>query len=459
MRAKTMVCSSRHNLNHLALRIATGVLLLFLLISSPFEPHAQDYDSLIQSALELRNAGDFAGAESILREAQELATETNEVSYLLGLILAFQEKFTEAAEVIEAGLERYPNDQQLLLAKARVLSFQSNFTEAGEITDSVLERDPNNLEALSLRANLFRFQQQYSSARETYSAILDLDAQNLESMIGLYDTEIGAGNLETAEFWLSRAEAQSPQHTDVITRRLRRAPSTRHHSITSGAAISSFDTAALNRWYDRFLEYRYETEGGTQVYIRGEHAHRFDNHDTMYEVGTVILLPRRGYLEMSGGFTNNNDFLPENRVRVAATFNVAPATENFGATALGFSAMRSKYVTGDVTALGVNLTHYLLSYNAWLTPGIGFIEDERGNNNFNWQIGGHWQINGRTRMGYTYGHSPETENSFTTTTDTHHLYFNYQLTDSISLRIDASSHDRENSYLRENYGLSLNFRY
>src|SRR5688572_4597051 len=100
---------------------ACALLALLLVCGSAV---AQDYDSLIQQALRQRNAGDFAAAEQTLRQAYAIPADKSEVSYLLAMVLAFQQRYIEAMDLIDTALETYPDNIDLQLARARVLSYQ-----------------------------------------------------------------------------------------------------------------------------------------------------------------------------------------------------------------------------------------------------------------------------------------------------------------------------------------------
>ncbi len=420
----------------------------------------EDYDTLIQQSLQQRNSGDFETAEATLRQAYPLARETNEVAYLLGLVLAFQERFIDSMAVIDEGLERYPDDVQLTLAKARVLTYQGQYAEATEYAEQVTAMQPDNLEAGNLLARIYVYQRRYGNAREAYEDVLAVDAENLEAQIGLYDTEIAAGNDEEADAWLARAAANYPDHIDVLTRQERNLPPvTRPHLLVAGVGSSDFDLAGVQQWYDRFAEYRYTNDQGSQYYLRAEHAHRFGAHDTLNEVGALFLRRNGLPIQIAYGWTADNDFMPEQRLRASIGFDLLSSSENFGATTLDIGAQYASYGTGDVTGFSLGFTHYLLFANAWLTPGLGWIEDEDGDDSVNWSLGAHWQITGRLRLGYTYADAPETNNSITVSTLTNHVYGQYQLSDGFSLRLDLSRHERERSYTRESLGLSLQYRF
>jgi YaiO family outer membrane protein len=100
------------------------ILLSMFLLTAALPACGQDYDSLIQQALQQRNDGNFAAAEATLWQAYELAADKSEVSYLLGLVLAYQGLYSEALTLIDEGLAAAPNDSNLLTARAQVLEMR-----------------------------------------------------------------------------------------------------------------------------------------------------------------------------------------------------------------------------------------------------------------------------------------------------------------------------------------------
>lgn len=434
--------------------------LIALLIPTPALSAQAGYDELVQQALQERNAGNFIGAEELLEQARAIARETNEVDFLLGMMQAFQERFIEAQNTLETGLETYPEDISLRLARARVLSYQGIYDEAVEATNQVLSSDPANTEALNLRARIYYYQNRHSSAREDFRQVLAFDSENLEAVIGLYDIALATNDDEQAESYLAQAQAIAPDHVDVVTRRERlRSPIQKPNMLTVSGGGSDFDVSGLQRWYDRSIDYRYFFESGNELLLNALHAHRFGRHDTMIEAGFRFARPGNIPVEIAFGHTAAQEFLPENQIRLSSLFMINNAGENFGATTLDVSFYHSSYQTGSVNRMSFGFTHYLLDVNAWITPGVGLVRDENGDQDLSWNLGAHWQTSSRLRLGYNFTHAPETENSRTVLTLSHHVYGHYQLSDGVSIRLDASSNDRRNAYTRDSLSLALQFRF
>lgn len=442
-------------------RIDASLLLILSLLApaSGVFAAAADYDGLIQESLGLRNAGRFAEAEARLRDALPLARETNEVALLLGMVVAFQERFIEANEILDAALETYPNDVQLILAKSRVLSYQAFYPQSIEGAERVLELDPDNLEAIALLARVYYYQRRYQDASAQFNAVLQRDPENLEALIGLYDTQLAAGNEEAAEEVLQRATVVAPQHIDVTTRRDRSLqPDTARHELVGSWMKSNLDLRGFQQWYDRSLEYRYRGNNGNQYYLRGEHAHRFGIHDSLMEVGGIFGSGNTNF-ELALAYTPDDEILPEKRIRLGTNFLLMQATERIGSTTLGVNLTNSSYITGDVQWLQLNFTHYLLNANAWITPGVGMVKDELGRKTTSWSLGAHWQASARTLVGFNYTDAPETELNTTTKTTSEHAYLRLEITDNSSIRFDFSRISRENSYTRDSIAVSFQWQF
>ncbi|MGJ8689744.1 MAG: YaiO family outer membrane beta-barrel protein [Gammaproteobacteria bacterium] len=414
------------------------------------------YDGLIQESLLLRNSGDFIAAESVLRQAYPLANETNEVSYLLAMTVAFQGRFTDSIAILNAALQTYPNDMQLIIGKAQVLSYQGFYRESIDIADQALAQDATNIGALLLKARVYYYQRRYADARNQFQSILARDAKNLEALVGLYDVELAAGEDAAALIVLDKAEALAPEHIDITNRRQRRTLPLGNsaHILTASFGKSFIDLTGFDDWRSQNLEYRYRSASNHQLYLRREYAKRFDLTDTLYEIGGV-LSGINSSLELSYAHTPDDEILPKQRVRLAGNTLLMQASESFGSTMLGISLTQSSYANGDVNLLKLDFTHYLLNVNAWLTPGIGIVKDEQGKKTVGWNVGAHWQVNSRLLLGYNYTDAPETELNVTTQTNSNHVYFRVELSDDTSLRLDLSRNTRQNSYTREAIAFSI----
>lgn len=441
------------------LSLLSPLLGLLLLAAAP-ATRAQDYDSLVQQALTLRNSGDMAGAEALLRQARPLAADTSEVAYLLGMVLAFQERFQEGQRVVEEALQQYPDNLDLQLAHARILAFQGEHAEAAAAVDAIRRAQPGNSDATNLAGRIALYQSQPRRALELFDAVLAAAPDNLEALVGRYDAARALGDTDTAEATLQRAETIAPQHVDV---QARRNPAdvalARRHEASLGFSRSDFSQSGFSQWNDRFMEYRHLHANGNQEFVRASHNHRFDRHDSQLEAGVLWQQDSAWPLELSVGLTENADFMADWFVRAGTRRLLNPGAERWGAAILTPLYQYSSFSNGDTQRLQLGLEYYVPDTEIWLTPAIGMVRDQDGIETFSWGLGAHWQLSTRNRFGVSYSDAPETENLLTTDTKSYGLYWRHALADAWTLILSANRLERAASYDRDEFALVLQHRF
>lgn len=422
---------------------------------------SQDYDTLIQQALQQRNKGEMQAAEFLLRQARELTGDRREVDYLLSMVIAFQDRHEESVAVLERALADNPDDTQLLLGLARVRSFQGLLTQASQQTADILAREPVNQEALNLAGRIALYQRRPQQAREYFRQALSNDAEDLEAVIGLHDAEQLAGNRQAADEWLAQARLLAPDHIDVRVRSAEESPQTLRREFSAGYEQSRFRRIPLDRWHQYHVEYRHEHDHNTEFWLRSEHNRRFGLDDSTVELGALFQRQQALPVQFHAGFTPDADFSARHFVGASANRLVSEGNTRIGPTLLTGAVRYSDYRTGNTVRLSLGAEHYLLPVDAWLTPGVGLVRDENGNNSFGWQLGGHWQVSSAWRFGMTYADIAETENNITTDSRTWYAYLRWQPRQlpTLNLQLDSARHDRKGSYLRRSSGLSFRYRF
>jgi YaiO family outer membrane protein len=219
------------------------------------------------------------------------------------------------------------------------------------------------------------------------------------------------------------------------------------------------DIAGVGDWNDRSLEYRHLQANGTQQYLRIEHDHRFGTHDTLYEAGVAFNQKSRLPLDIAVGFTPDDEFLPEYFARVNASTPLTDGSSDLGTVILTGGLQYSSFANGDTKRGSLGLEYYLPNVDVWLTPSVGMVRDQSGQNTFSWSLGGHWQVAAGTRIGGTYSDAPETENLLTTNTTNTSVYLRQDLTGTLVLFINFSELERESSYTRRMIAATLQSRF
>ncbi len=433
------------------------LLLCFSLLTAPLAVSADDYTSFVAEAVEARNRGDFPLAETLLRDAYQVANDKREAAYLLGLVLAFQEKFKESMVLLDSAIASYPEDDTLQLARARVMSYQGDYQASLKTTQQILAKNPANTEASNLAGRVNIYQKRWRDAGVHFDRVLRIEPDNLEAIIGQHDIALFSGDKDTAEVWLTRAETIAPGHADVITRRNRQTGvATSVHQLSIGWGASDISFSGFSNWYDRFIEYRHGAQGGNQQALRFQHAHRFGKHDSFLDLQLVYPdIP----LLISVGAGIEQDFLPKWRISLGSYTTVLEGSEKLGAIIGHASYRHTVYETGTVRQLVFNLDYYYQHVNGWLSPAVMLTNDEQGKTSSGWSISTNHQLTPDWRVGFGYADAPETENNRTTDTKNYHVYTTYQFTPHWRARIDLSQNEREDSYTRRSAILSMSYQF
>ncbi len=436
-----------------------SITLLSLALMAP-AAFAQDYEALIKQALQLRDQCNMPAAEPLLRQAQTLAKDKSEASYLLGMVLAFQQKYGDAMEVLNAALKVKPDDTELQLGRATVLSYQGVYQEAGETVEAVLAKQPNNTEALTLAGRIAFYQKRPVAAQQRFNQALSLDSGNLDALLGLYDSYMQQGQSDKARLYLDRAARIAPDHIDVKSRqRPEQYNALPHHQISTGYSRSTINIPGLDSWHDRFVEYRHLQADGDQQYLRVEHNDRFGANDTMVEAGLALQQKSRLPLEAAVGVTPDYHFMPHWFGRVQANTPITDGSGDAGTVLLTGLLQYSSYANGDTKRAQIGLEYYLPHTDVWLTPNIGVVRDQNGLNTFAWGLGANWQMSGTTRIGGSYSDAPETENLVTTDSKNTSVYWRQNLGTSFVFYLTWSQFKRENSYTRRSVDATLQYSF
>ena len=123
----------------------------------------------------------------IAKYEELLANEPNTLVFAaLRSLYARQYNFERAVEVLDGGLQYFPNyfSARVLLAKCYLAL--NHFDAAIAELKTVIDVDPNNVSALSLLGDEYRNRGQADKARSYYERVLELDPDNEEFQYKLH---------------------------------------------------------------------------------------------------------------------------------------------------------------------------------------------------------------------------------------------------------------------------------
>lgn len=197
---------------------------------------AQDYNTLVERAMDLTQKDSLVQAEQLYRQALKLEPTNARNALLfsnLGTVLKRQGKTDEAIESYTLALNIIPYSTAMLLNRAS-LYMEKGLTEKAYIDYcSVIDLLPNDKEARLIRAYIYVTRRQYKEARIDYNVILSADVKNKPARIGLAMLDQKEGKYIAATDALNQLISESPEDASLLRMR------------ANIALEQGYDTAAL----------------------------------------------------------------------------------------------------------------------------------------------------------------------------------------------------------------------
>lgn len=107
--------------------------------------------------------------------------DNNEIRLLLARLLAFDERYGEAAEELEKVASSSPEDEEILMQLAQAYSYAENHERSVEIYQKILEKNPDNKEAMVELGVSYTFLDRFAEAVDTLGRVVELDPWNVRA--------------------------------------------------------------------------------------------------------------------------------------------------------------------------------------------------------------------------------------------------------------------------------------
>jgi YaiO family outer membrane protein len=439
--------------------IFAGVLIVWpICLAGNFAAAAQDqYERLYEIARQARQDGDLGIATAALERAIIFRPNSVDALYLLGMVLAYQDRIPEALVKLRRARDLDPANDEVRLGLARVLGWSGKTSAAEREVSVVLERQPGNSEARLLKARFAYYQDRLAEAEETLEPVLQNEPENLEALELMGDVKLSAGEAQAAQDFYRRAFDVAPD-SPAISRKLDQSRPMPWRFDT-GYSYSSFSREDRDDWHEGFVQLRYGIAPGTGVLGRIEVSHRFDEEDVVYAAGADHRLTDwlGGYLVF--GVTPDADFLENWLVSGGASTRLWSELGHLGATVLNVDAKRSNYDTGNVDTISPGLQQYLYAGRIWLTGRWINTFNEDNDWTTGWLARLDWQAAEEFLLNIGAADAGETVAGETVDTRSYFAGIVVGLPSGRGLRLDYLYEDREDSYIRHAFALGFSQRF
>lgn len=180
---------------------------------------AQDYNTLVERAMDLTQKDSLVQAEQLYRQALKIEPNNARNALVfsnLGTVLKRQGKTDEAIESYTLALNIIPYSTAMLLNRA-ALYMEKGLTEKAYVDYcSVIDLLPNEKEARLVRAYIYLTRRQYKEARIDYNVILTADVKHKAARIGLAMLDQKEGKYVAATDALNQLIAEYPGDASLL---------------------------------------------------------------------------------------------------------------------------------------------------------------------------------------------------------------------------------------------------
>lgn len=407
-----------------------AAMVIALVVGTP-PVRSADFETLYDSAMTARAAGNFAAAEAALKQALALRPGDARAVLQLGLVQGFQRQYAEALQTIRGGLAAAPGDFDLRLAEARVLGWMGDNAGAAAKVDDLLAEFPGNVEALNLKGRLALYRADPAAAEAAFAEVLRREPGNEEAARGLADAR--------------KASAEA-------------APTTR---LSIGYTQSRFARSQNADWREVEADLVFDLDEATRLLAYTQVSNRFGSTDTYVRAGIERRLGPDLLVRVQAGATPGADFLPRWTAEAGADYRVSEGTGTFGPTDALIDLKQRHYSTGDIRNVDPGIRQYFLDGRVWLTGRwINSFDVNAGNKRLTgWSARADWQASDRLRLFAGRSNAPETEQGATVDTVSTFGGVVVEMTPLADLSVAYTHDNRQNSYLRDAVSATIGYRF
>ncbi|MDH3229534.1 MAG: YaiO family outer membrane beta-barrel protein [Alphaproteobacteria bacterium] len=421
--------------------ILCAILSIVLWAGATVYAAAEDFQQLFDQAVRAQQQGDLKAAAANFEAASRVAPGNVDVLRRLALVHGHLQQYGAALVAVDRGLRVDPGNTDLRLARGRILAWAGRYDDALRAVDAVIAQQPKIAEAYALRGRIAFYQGRLAAADAGFAEALRLEPGNAEA---------SAGRADVARARKASAAGGAGKVANAVPR----------WRIDTGYVQSRFSRLNFEDWHEGFIRIEHRWPSRTALSARVDTSNRFGTTETAAGAGIAQQFNPGlfGYLE--GSVAPGADFLPRWTVAAGGNLRVVHDHGPFGPLLLTADFRHKSYATADIQNIDPGIELYGLGGRVWLTARwINAFDRDAGSRLAGWYGRADWQAAAPFRLFAGMSDSPETEVGVTVDTRSVFGGLAVDLTPSVRLNADIAREDRENSYIRNVYGVSLTLRY
>jgi YaiO family outer membrane protein len=410
--------------------------ILSIVLWSVLAAHAtgSEFQQVYDEAVRAQQQGNLEAAATNFEYASRIAPRNVDVLVRLALVRGHLQEYEAALAVVNRGLRIDPYNTDLRLARARILGWAGRYDNALRAVDAVIETQPKNAEAYAIRGRIAYYQGDLEAADAGFAAALRREPGNAEALAGRADV----------------VRAQQAAAGNIVPR----------WRIDVGYLHSQFSRLNLEDWREGFIRIEHHWPSRTALSLRIDTSNRFGETETAVGAGIAQQFNSGLYGYLEGSVAPSADFLPRRAVAAGGGGRILADHGAFGPLLLTADLRHRSYTAGDVQNIDPGIELYGFAGRVWLTAKwINAFDRDTSARLAGWYGRANWQAASPFRVYAGASDAPDTEAGFTVNTRSVFGGLAVDLTRSVRLNADIAREDRENSYIRNVYGVSFTLRY
>ncbi len=421
--------------------ISRGILAILLWVGMAFQASGSEFQQVYDQAVRAQQQGQLEVAAKKFEHASRIAPSNVDVLVRLALVRGHLQEYEAALAAVNRGLRIDPHSTDLRLAHARILGWAGRYDEARRAVDAVIAQQPGNAEAYAIRGRILFYQGELDAADNSFVVALGLEPGNAEA---------AAGRADVARVRTASARGDTSATDNAVPR----------WRIDAGYLHSRFSRLNLEDWREGFLRVEHRWPSRTALSVRVDTSNRFDTTETAVGAGISQHFNPGLYGYLEGSVAPSADFLPRWSVATGGRARVVKDHGRFGPLLLTADLRHRSYTLGDTQNIDPGIELYGVGGRIWLTgKWINAYDRESGSRLAGWYARADWQAAAPFRLFVGLSDAPETEAGLTVDTETVFGGLAIDLTPAVRLNADLAREDRENSYIRNVFGVSLTLHF
>ena len=439
-------------------RIPRGSLLFwiatlsFLISFSQGTKASSPIQSLFEEARSLKSKGAYAEAIESYQEIIKEDPENYEAIRELAQVYSWNKEYDKSIQNYDKLLGKNPKNYDALLGKAQVLSWKGDYDNAENLYTRIIEAVPSYFDAYMGLANVYLWSGKYDKGLGFLEKLERKDPENQEIIKKIFDVLYAKGDFKSARRYyrkLVRLDKEYEASQGVMA-------DLSLYAIDTGYLYGNIDI--MDDWRSNFLTVSYEPNRKFTAVLSVSWLRRFNQRDTNLGLGFYRDLTSSLNAHVGLTVTSRPHFSPLQRYDIDLVLKTKGATSFLG----GLDQL--VFDEGTVQVYAVGLEQYLtgkiyFSYQLFRSRDYDGATSESHL--------GKLSFSQENRYLYTFGYASGSEAFLVESrqeildveTKTFFIVLKRWFNPRWGMNINASHHDRKDSYVKRSTGVGLFLRF